>query len=238
MPFSEKVNLDARKKSNFRCCICYKKVVQVHHIIPEAEGGPNTIDNAAPLCASCHDLFGGNPEKRKQIRQMRDYWWELMEEWRSNLLAASDLDSLAIIEEDPDNINQLKDKAIAIYHVVYDYEEFEKSAQILFELVKKVQESLPNQKRALYLDIEGHRKEKGGFDNDMFELQRHFILGFLMPYLSEAYIPLAAVKNTKLQRNDLPKKLQIFSDKKEIASMKEEDRKKYRIYSADEDGFV
>ena len=238
MPFSEKVKLKAKRKSNFRCCICNKVLVEIHHIIPEAEGGLNTIDNAAPLCASCHDLFGGNPEKRKQIRQMRDYWWELMEQWRLNMLSASDLDSLVIIEESPDNINQLRDKAIAIYHVVYAYEGFEKSAQILFDLVRKAQESSPNQKRILYLDIEGHRNEIGGFDNDMFELQRHFILGFLMPYLNAAYIPLVAVKNTKLQRNNMPEELQIFSDMKEIDTLKKEDRKRCRVYSADEDDFI
>lgn len=238
MPFSEKVKLEAKKKSNFRCCICNKVFVEVHHIIPESEGGSNTIDNAAPLCSSCHDLFGGNPEKRKQIRQMRDQWWELMNQRHLNLLAENDLDSLTIIEENPDNINQLKDKGIAIYHFVFEYEDFEKSAQILFDLVRKAQENSPNQRRKLYLDIEGHRNEIGEFDNDMFELQRHFILGFLMPYLSEAYLPLVAVRNTKLQKNDFPEKLQIFSDKKEIDFLKEEERNRYRIYSADEDSFI
>jgi hypothetical protein len=64
--------------------------VEVHHIQPESEGGPDTLDNAAALCASCHDLFGGNPEKRKQIRQMRDDWWQKMEERAQRL--SSDLE--------------------------------------------------------------------------------------------------------------------------------------------------
>ena len=219
MPFSEKVKSEAKRNSNFRCCICNKVFVEVHHIIPETEGGLNTIDNAAPLCASCHDLFGGNPEKRKQIRQMRDYWWELMAQWRLNLLSESDLDFLTIIEENPKNINQLMDKAIAIYHNIFDYEGFEESAQILFGLVRKAQENSPNQRRILYLDIEGHKNKKGGFDADMFELQRHFILGFLMPYLNKAYVPLLAVENTKMQKNDLPEELHIISDKKQINAL-------------------
>ena len=35
------------------------------------------MDNAAPLCARCHDVYGGNPDKRKQIRETRDLWWEI-----------------------------------------------------------------------------------------------------------------------------------------------------------------
>ncbi|MBA1337167.1 MAG: hypothetical protein HPY66_3603 [Firmicutes bacterium] len=178
MPFSERVKLEAKQKAGFRCCICYKLFVEVHHITPESEDGANTIENAAPLCASCHDLFGGNPEKRKQIRQMWDYWWEFIDQWRSNLMNAGDLDSLTPIQENPDNINQLKEKAIVIYHNVFKNEGFEASVQIVFDLVKEAQKKSPNQKRVLYLDIEGHRNSKRGFDHDMFELQRHFILGF------------------------------------------------------------
>lgn len=117
------------------------------------------------------------------------------------------------------------------------YEGFEVSVQILFELVKEAQKKSPNQKRVLYLDIEGHRNPKGGFDHDMFELQRHFILGFLMPYLTKAYIPLVAVENNKIQANDLPDKMQIFSDQKEIISFIKESikGKSIKIYSADDD---
>lgn len=212
MAFTEKVKLEAKRRSNFRCCICNKSFVEVHHIIPESEGGSDNIDNAAPLYSSCHDLFGGNPEKRKQIRQMRDYWWEQMDIWRINLSMQNDLSSIEIIEDNPENINQLKNKGIAIYHIVYENEDFENSAQILFDLIKQAQKNSPNQKRVLYLDIEGHRNKKGGFDNDMHELQRHFVLEFLMPYLNSAYMPLASVRNTKLQRNDIPDELLIFSE--------------------------
>jgi hypothetical protein len=54
-------------------------MIEVHHIIPEAEEGPNTLDNAAPLCAGCHSIYGGNPVFRKQIRQMRDNWYDVCE---------------------------------------------------------------------------------------------------------------------------------------------------------------
>ena len=78
MAFSEKVKNEAKRKACFRCVICHKAFVEVHHIIPQSDGGDNELENAVPLCASCHDLFGGNPEKRKQIRQMRDLWYDLM----------------------------------------------------------------------------------------------------------------------------------------------------------------
>ena len=79
MPFSEATKLEAKRKAHFACVICHQPFVEVHHILPQEHGGNDDIDNAAPLCGSCHDLFGGNPEKRKQIRQMRDFWYELCE---------------------------------------------------------------------------------------------------------------------------------------------------------------
>jgi hypothetical protein len=56
--------------------MCQGLFIEVHHIIPESQGGPDSEDNAAPLCASCHAAFGGNPDKRKTIREMRDFWYE------------------------------------------------------------------------------------------------------------------------------------------------------------------
>jgi len=46
----------------------------------------------------------------------------------------------------------------------------------------------------------------------MFELQRHFLLGFLSPFLSELYMPLISVKTEKLQRNDIPEKLEVCAE--------------------------
>jgi len=79
MPFPEHIKIKAKQTAHYRCVICHDPFVQVHHIRPQEDDGPDTLDNAAPLCARCHDLFGGNPEKRKQIREMRDAWWELCE---------------------------------------------------------------------------------------------------------------------------------------------------------------
>jgi hypothetical protein len=80
MPFPEPTKLEAKRRSHFQCCVCKEPFVEVHHITPQASGGSDDLDNAAPLCASCHDRFGGNPDKRKQIREMRDLWWEVCAE--------------------------------------------------------------------------------------------------------------------------------------------------------------
>jgi hypothetical protein len=79
MPFSEQLKLQVRRKAHFKCCLCHALGVEIHHIIPQAEGGVDTEDNAAPLCPSCHDIYGANPEKRKFIRESRDFWYELCE---------------------------------------------------------------------------------------------------------------------------------------------------------------
>ena len=76
--FPDDVKEEARKKANFMCVMCRKEfVAHVHHITPPEEDGSNDIDNAAPLCAGCHDKYGRDPLKRKEIRQMRDQWYSI-----------------------------------------------------------------------------------------------------------------------------------------------------------------
>ena len=84
MAFSEATELEAKRRSHFACVICHQPFVEVHHILPQANGGADELDNAAPLCGSCHDLFGANPVKRKQIREMRDFSWEICEKKPAN----------------------------------------------------------------------------------------------------------------------------------------------------------
>jgi hypothetical protein len=101
------------------------------------------------------------------------------------------------------------DRAVVIYHVVYSYEGFDESAQILFELVQRCQKTMPGKTRKLILDIEGHRNSEGGFDADMLELQKDFLLGFLAQFLSEIHCPLFRATNPKPQENELPAELII-----------------------------
>lgn len=102
-----------------------------------------------------------------------------------------------------------KETSVAIYHRVYAREGFEKSAQILFDLVRKAQGIAPDKPRILYLDIDGHRNRAGGFDRDMAELQTEFLFTFLGDFLTEVHVPLAHARSSKKQRNDIPDRLDI-----------------------------
>ena len=94
MPFSEKLKLKVKQKAAFRCCRCQNIGIDVHHIIPIKDGGTDDIDNAAPLCQNCHDQFGDNPTKRKEIIQMRYWWYKRCEQKYSN----KNYDELRLLE--------------------------------------------------------------------------------------------------------------------------------------------
>lgn len=111
----------------------------------------------------------------------------------------------------PANEETEKTKGIAIYHVVHAHEKFEKASKMLLKLVRKAQETHPGAPRLLYLDIEGHRNTAGGFDADMLELQNEFLMGFLMPFLTEATTPLMLrLRNDKGQDDAVPHDLKIM----------------------------
>jgi hypothetical protein len=75
VPFPEAIAKEARQRAHYQCCLCKALGVEIHHIVPQAEGGPDTLENAAPLCPSCHETYGANPVKRKFIREARDFWF-------------------------------------------------------------------------------------------------------------------------------------------------------------------
>ncbi len=155
MPFSQGIKDKARWKSAYRCCVCHDVFVEVHHLIPEADGGPSTIENAAPLCAKHHDLFGGNPEKRAMIRAMRDAWWQEVAEIRA---ARTDFFERNPPYEIPVNQHSefgLQEMPLLMYHMVREDQGFAETAQTLHKLLKKVQDHRPNRRRVRYVDISG-----------------------------------------------------------------------------------
>ena len=76
-----------------RCCICHGFCgtnIECHHIVPEAEGGPSTLENCIPLCFDCHaDVGHYNPKHPKgtkvspgELKGHRDTWFSAMAELR------------------------------------------------------------------------------------------------------------------------------------------------------------
>jgi len=87
MPFPRDIRDIALVKSHRRCCVCHEfggRSVNVHHIIQEADGGANTIDNAICLCFRCHAEAGhfnsrhplGTKYSPSELKAHRDQWWE------------------------------------------------------------------------------------------------------------------------------------------------------------------
>ena len=87
MSFSSKDREQALLLSARRCCVCRRfkgTGVQVHHIIPESDGGQNILDNAIVLCLDCHAAAGhynprhpiGTKFSPDELRKHRDKWHE------------------------------------------------------------------------------------------------------------------------------------------------------------------
>jgi hypothetical protein len=92
---------------------------------------------------------------------------------------------------------------------VHADEDFEHAADVLFQLIKKAAVEQAGKQRYVYLDIEGHRNDAGGFDHDMYELQKEFLLGYLMRWLTEVHMPLGHYSNPK-QHEDLPPNMAVL----------------------------
>ena len=77
MTFPDPLRKSVRTRAHNQCCICEQVGIVIHHIIPQREGGPDTEENAAPLCPSCHDTYEYNSKKRNLIRERRDTWYKI-----------------------------------------------------------------------------------------------------------------------------------------------------------------
>lgn len=90
MAFDKNTKVEALVRSRRRCCVCHAFLglyAEVHHIIHESKGGPNSIENAIVLCGRCHGEAGhynpehpkGNKYSPQELRKHRDSWWSWCE---------------------------------------------------------------------------------------------------------------------------------------------------------------
>jgi hypothetical protein len=88
MPFPDVTRLEALTRSKRHCCVCRVfggRDIVVHHIVQEADGGANTLDNAIALCSRCHSEAGhynprhplGTKYSPEELRRHRDSWWDV-----------------------------------------------------------------------------------------------------------------------------------------------------------------
>ena len=74
-----KLRIDVLTEAGYRCAVPTCRgiiVIDMHHIVPVAEDGPNELANLLALCPTCHALF-----TRGEIRQ------ESIHVWKSTLVA-------------------------------------------------------------------------------------------------------------------------------------------------------
>lgn len=99
--------------------------------------------------------------------------------------------------------NRKREESVVIYHDMAVYENFERCARRIWEMIKGAQDAAPGKPRQLFLDVQGHRNAAGGYDRDALEIINEFTLGFLLPYLTEATTSFHRVRNKYPQQNDL-----------------------------------
>ena len=87
-----------KKRDHYQCQICGDRkgdphtILNAHHLIPRADGGPNTLENLITLCDLCHAVVTPRWEKP---------WFGSVED-RSGLPAIRQeyLDFLALVPEE------------------------------------------------------------------------------------------------------------------------------------------
>ncbi|MGW3591540.1 HNH endonuclease signature motif containing protein [Streptomyces fungicidicus] len=100
-------------------------------------------------------------------------------------------------------------KPVALYHDMAVYENFERCAPRIFEVIWASQQKAPNAPRLLYFDVQGHRNSAGDYDRDSLEMVANFLPEKALPYLTELHTPMHSWKNTARQDNRVPREMLI-----------------------------
>jgi len=88
MPFPEREATELLAQCHRRCCICHRFCgfkMELDHMVSKTEGGPDSIDNAIPVCFECHaEIHAYNdkhPRGRKyrpeELRRHKEQWLEI-----------------------------------------------------------------------------------------------------------------------------------------------------------------
>lgn len=107
-----------------------------------------------------------------------------------------------------------RNRGAAVYHRVYGREGLEQSCRILFELIQSAAWHIGGP-IYLYLDIDNHQIEEGGFDSEMYALQVDFIAGILLgdsQAITEAHLPLLPDKTLQLGKGRKQQRLPQDAD--------------------------
>ncbi|MEU5385779.1 HNH endonuclease signature motif containing protein [Kitasatospora cineracea] len=102
-----------------------------------------------------------------------------------------------------------KGKPVALCHDMAVYENFERCAPRLFEIIYKAQQTAPAAPRKLYFSVQGHRNSEDGYDHDAWEMLKHFLPERVLPYLTELSTPLYTIRNPRRQDNLVPQALHL-----------------------------
>ena len=73
MAFSKRIIEKALGACGRCCCICHSfcgKNIELHHIIQKSDGGPDSFDNAIPLCLNCHADMGKTDPHHPSYQQL------------------------------------------------------------------------------------------------------------------------------------------------------------------------
>jgi hypothetical protein len=106
MSLSKKIRFEVFKRDGFRCAYCGKTppdaLLEVDHIIPKAEGGPDDINNLITACFDCNrgkskTLLSATPAKMEEnltiLREKEEQYAEytkLAQEVHSRILREAD----------------------------------------------------------------------------------------------------------------------------------------------------
>lgn len=99
MAFDESGVAQLLAKCHRRCCVCHKFCgvkMELHHIHWRSKGGPDSIDNAIPLCFECHaEVNHYNPQHPKgrkftqeELLEHKNQWLQVCQQHPEALISA------------------------------------------------------------------------------------------------------------------------------------------------------